>query len=148
MSIVIPPFLPVPEHQADALVTMDGGTPPVSGTKYEWSSTGAVAGALGTQKNVRLIALAIKCVWTVQPDPLEIHFTIDGVTFLMSKSNPVSDTWYYPTLTGAAADLAADTTDYALRRAFLLGGREVKVEAEVTGGTVSALYLRVKWAKW
>jgi hypothetical protein len=39
------------------------------------------------------------------------------------------------------------TTDYADRRAFLIEGRSVKVEAQREGGTASNLSARVKYAK-
>lgn len=135
------------QMQADALVDMSGGTPPSSGTKYEWSTDGAVANALGTLKNVRLISLAAKVVWSVQPNPLEIHVTIDGQEITFTVANPVSTTWYFAVLNGALATGGLGTTDYAPQRAFLMEGRSVKVEAETTGGTVTDLNARIKYAK-
>lgn len=136
------------EHQADALVDMSGGTPPVSGTKYEWSTDGSVANAIGTQKNVRLITVVASVTWTVQPTPLEIHITIDGVTTIMSQIDPVSTTEYYANVAVGDANLSSVGIAVAQQAGGLrLEGRSVKVEFETTGGTVSALSGRVKWAQ-
>lgn len=128
---------------------MSGGTPPVSGTKYEWSTDGSVANAIGTQKNIRIISIAASCTWTVQPNPLEIHVTVDGVSHVFIKSNPVSATDYVGVMRHHLAenDQSLYAADDAIQRSFLLEGKSVKVEAEITGGTVSALNMRVKWAK-
>jgi len=137
------------ERQADATVNMSGGTPPGSGTKYEWSSTGAVAGAIGTQKNVRIKSISVSCVWTVQPTPLEVHVTIDGNAIIHTFTNPVSALYY-----DAVRDSDQVETAQGLRSIadnvsqyvdILYEGRSVKLECEITGGTVSALYMIVKW---
>lgn len=137
--------------QPDALVNMSGGTPPVSGTKYEWSTDGSVANAIGTQKNVRVLGIYISCTWTVQPTPLELHITVDGISYLFSIVNPVSGTPYYPRVSSSSAAnaQALTTTDviYSLGSASLMDGCSIKIEAEITGGTVQALNMRVKWAK-
>lgn len=114
---------------------------PVSGTKYG-------VGVLGTaQKNVRLIYICVKCVWTVQPDPLELHLTINGRSITMGRSAPDTDVWYYPTFSNSQ-EFVLNATDPAISRAFFLDkSRSVKIEAEITGGTVSNLSARVKWAK-
>lgn len=135
--------------QADALVDMSGGTPPVSGTKYEWSTDGSVANAIGTQKNAAIISIAINCTWTVQPTPLEVHVLVDGIQQTYVKADPVSGTYYsieiYPREAPNAQLLGDELQKY--KAGYTLEGRSVKVEAEITGGTVQALYMRVKWAK-
>lgn len=130
----------VPEHQADATLAQVG---PVSGTKYE---------VLATTKNVRIIGIEVDCVWTVQPTPLEIHVTIDGNVITHSLGNPVSTTVYFVSLekidlaeTGQVLVTGGETV---ARQQPIYEGRSVKVEAEITGGTVSALNARVKYAKW
>jgi len=135
------------QHQADALVSMSGGTPPVSGTKYEWSTDGSVANALGSQKNVNLLAIGVAVTWTVQPTPLEVHITIDGQAYTASFANPVSATYYRVFIpVSGILELTNQTPTHS--GAFsLLKGRSVKVEAETTGGTVSALNMLVKWAR-
>ena len=140
------------QMQADALVNMSGGTPPVSGTKYEWSTDGSVANAIGTQKNVRIISVSVAVTWTVQPTPLEVHFTIDGIPITHSVANPTTSTAYQITLDPNSAMtnqmlLSQAGTSYHLIIPYRYEGRTVKVEAETTGGTVSALNMRVKWAK-
>ncbi|NVM23119.1 MAG: hypothetical protein HWN68_15215 [Desulfobacterales bacterium] len=123
------------KHQADA--TLDQ-TDPVSGTKYE---------VLATTKNVRIILIEAQCTWTVQPTPLEIHVTIDGQPLVFSKADPVSEDYYYATPYAPVAGGSLNVVAEVRHRAFLLEGRSVKVEAEITGGTVSNLSARVKYAK-
>jgi len=136
------------EYQDDALVDMSGGTPPVSGTKYEWSTDGSVANALGTQKNVRIIGIECKVTWTVQPTPLEVHITVDGVELTGGMTNPTTATSYYVIMRSfSAGALVVSTVDSLPSSPFIVEGRSVKVEVETTGGTVSALTARVKWAK-
>ena len=142
------------KHQADATINQ---TNPGDGTKYEWSSDGTQANKLGTQKNVQLLGIIVKCTWTVQPTPLEIHAVIDGVAWKWTKTDPVSDTDYFcyiqpdiaplsQTLVGSAQAVTT-VGDVTLDRYFSGGARSVKVEAEITGGTVSNLSARVKYAK-
>jgi len=128
---------PVPAHQADA--TLSQGNP-VSGTEYE---------VLATTRNVRILGIAVKCTWTVQPSPLEIHITIDGQVLTYIKTDPVSDQNYAPTPSSASApDANILGTSLMQYRAFLLEGRSIAVTAEITGGTVSNLSARVKYARW
>lgn len=124
-----------PEHQADA--TLDQ-TNPVSGTKYE---------IIPETEYVRIIGIAVKSTWTVQ-DTIDCHITIDGVTITASKGNNTSNTYYYPLMLPSVAGFSFQTWAYGRIGAFLLEGRSVKVEAESTGGTVSNLSARVKWARW
>lgn len=123
-------------HQPDAFLDQAN---PVSGTKYT---------VLNTTGNVRIISVTIIVVWTVQPTPLEIHVTIDGVTWTSDQVNPVSWTAYHMENTDpASAGFDLNATGASQFRAFLLEGRSVKIEAETTGGTVSQLMSRVKYAK-
>ena len=126
---------PCPEHQADAVLNQDN---PDSGTKYT---------VLDTTKNVRIVAVMVACTWTVQPTPLEIHITIDGQPYTLTMDDPASGTCHffnYWALTTSIGVLG--TSDPKMP--FLLEGRSVKIEAEITGGTVSNLSARVKYAKW
>lgn len=121
------------EQQADATLVQAN---PVSGTEYP---------VLAATENVRLIHVAIKCTWTVQPTPLQLHITIDGQTLIAYFDNPVSNQWY--TIEYRRADdpgFHLNTT--TIPRAFLLEGRSIAVTAEITGGTVSQLSARVKYA--
>ena len=128
----------VPALQADAVLAQAN---PVSGTKYT---------VLATTANVRIIGAMAKVTWTVQPNPLELHFTIDGLTVKHAQGNPVTATNYFiEEWTDAAQNTQGmNTTNYAHYRAFSYECRSIKVEAETTGGTVSALDSRVKWSKW
>ena len=122
------------KQQADATLSQA----PVSGTKYE---------VLATTKNVRIIGISVQCTWTVQPTPLEIHITIDGQTVTFTVTDPVTATDYFCQNSFAAAETAQELTTTQPDQAFLREGRSVKVEAEITGGTVSNLSARVKYAK-
>ena len=149
MTFALPHTKPVFKHQPDATINQDN---PDSGTKYEWSSDGTQAKKLGTQKNVKIISIDVQCTWTVQPTPLEVHVTIDGKNIKHSADSPLSAKWYeaYPQAYNAENNQPlsdVETVQYSLYRPFLYEGRNVKVEAEVTGGTVSNLSARVKWAK-
>jgi len=134
-----------PEHQPDATINVNN---PVSGTKYEWGYPPGTP--LGTQKNVRIIEISATCTWTAQPTPLEIHLTIDGNNITFGQANPVSGFNYSPEWwpDKAEADQLMIQDGYSPYRAFLIEGRSVKIEAEITGGTVSLLSARVKWARW
>jgi len=123
------------KHQADA--TLDQASP-VSGTKYE---------VLATTKNVRIIGISAVCTWTVQPDPLEVHVTIDGQLLSFHFTDPVSTTPYFAYLDANRTAINQAMDSSVGKEAFLLEGRSVKVEAEITGGTVSNLSARVKYAK-
>ena len=131
---------PVFKQQPDA--TIDQANP-VSGTKYE---------VLAETKNVRIIGISVRCTWTVQPDPLEIWVTADGQTQRWYVPSPASIKDY---IAMTPASSVVSHTNLSMVEwsasmffgAFLLEGRSVKVEAEITGGTVSNLSARVKWAK-
>lgn len=138
----------VPKHQADAYVDQSS---PVSGTKYEWSTDGTQTNKLGALTNIRLLSIYVECTWTVQPSPLEIHVTIDGQVITHTVANPVSTTTYCAVILSTTAETAQkldSNTDKAAYQQPIYEGRKVKVECEVTGGTVSNLKMRVKYAKW
>lgn len=129
------------KHQADAVLNEAN---PVSGAKYV---------VLDTTKNVRVKSIVAKITWaTTQPTPLQIHVTIDGVPMIYGKVNPVTATWYEARLaeegTALAQYLSALGT-YAPFRAFLLEGKSVKVEAEITWATTqpTPLECRLKYGK-
>lgn len=121
------------QHMPDATLSQSY---PLSGTKYT---------VLNTTKNVKIWSIAVECTWTVQPTPLEIHITIDGVSFTASQSNPVSDTWYYVWFPYYSENPAFVTSGGALSKDILVGS-SIEVEAEITGGAVSNLVARVKYA--
>ena len=130
-----------PKHQADAVLSQAN---PVSGTKYT---------VLDTTKNVRIISISVKCTWTVQPTPLQVHVTIDGQTITYSKTDPVSASNYAPSIGSGTSPIGQLLSDagsiaYNIMRSFLLEGRSVKIECEITAGTVSNLTARVKYVKW
>lgn len=124
------------QHQPDATLNQSN---PASGTKYTVLDTKG--------HKVKIISIAVKCIWTVQPTPLEIHLTIDGQALVFSQTNPASASWYIAFIDPSLSANGFGTSVETARRAFLIEGRSVKVEAEITGGTVSNLSVRVKWAK-
>jgi len=139
------------QHQDDSVTIIAN---PVSGTKYEWLAGATGAGAsLGTQKNVRIISIVAKITWaTTQPTPLEAHVTIDGQSLIFAKVNPTTNTHYYAASNQYQTPIAQpldDTQVAGQSRAFLLEGRSVKVETEITWATTQPtdLTLKVKWAK-
>ena len=136
MSFELPHTKRVFKHQPDAVLSQ---TDPVSGTWYT---------VLDTTKNVRVILADARVTWTVQPTPLEIRITIDGEVIPWSQADPESLADYFTVWIkqGYHDQLLAIATA-PLSVAFLLEGRSVKVEARITGGTVSNLSARVKWAK-
>ena len=130
------PGLRVFQQQADAMLSQDN---PDSGVPYV---------VLDTQRNVRIRSIAVICVWTEQPTPLESHVTIDGQPHTYLADDPDTAIWYYAEIGEAyAATLQGLGVTSHYNRAFFLEGRSVKVEAEITGGTVSNIACRVKWAK-
>ena len=122
------------KQKADATLSQA----PVSGTKYT---------VLDTKRNVRIIGISVQCTWTVQPTPLEIHITIDGQTVTFTFTDPVSATDYFAKNSLATAETAQELTVTQPDVPFLREGQSVKVEAEITGGTVSNLSARVKWSQ-
>ena len=146
MTFQLPHTKPVFKHQPDATIDV---TDPVSGQKYEWKDPDE--NPLGTQKNVRIISIVVQCTWTVQPTPLEIHVTVDGNSITYKVTDPESAKFY--SASPAAQNPASSqslmniSALYDRNRTFLLESRSVKVEAEITGGTVSNLSARVKYAK-
>jgi hypothetical protein len=142
---------PVPEMQDDSVTIIAN---PVSGTKYGWRAGDTGSGAeLGSQKNVRLIGIEAHLTWAVtQPTPLEIHVTIDGVVYTFTQVDPVSATEYIGQmrLHVAPANNSLGAVGAWSNMAYLLEGRSVKVEVEITWATTQPtnLTLRVKWAKW
>jgi len=127
----------VPEHQANATLNQAA---PVSGTRYT---------ILDTTKNARILKVSIHCTWTVQPTPLELHITIDGQALTFAQTNPVSTQRYRPIFSPNNVMVNCDDggTDATIP-AFFIEGRSVKIEAEITGGTVSNLSGTVRYAKW
>ena len=133
----------VPKRQADAVLDQAA---PVSGVKYV---------VLDTTKNVKVISVMIQVTWTVQPTPLELHVTVDGIPMIFKKTDPVSTSVYFPQANpdpAPTAQFLVTTADaephYTRYTTELLSGRSVKIEAETTGGTVSNLSAKVKYAKF
>lgn len=126
-----------PTHQPQAIITQAN---PTSGTKYT---------VLDTTEYIRIISAYASPTWTVQPTPLEMWITIDGVTERFFKANPASGGTFCPELfPGGTPHALVGSSTNSQRRSFLLEGREVKVEVEITGGTVSSLDSNIQWAKW
>ena len=123
--------------QVDAVLNQAN---PVSGTLYP---------VLAASEDVRIISISINNIWTVQPSPLDAELAIDGVTVRHNKINPASATSYYAIIEEAnsMANQSLATISPALTRSFLWEGQSVAVGARTTGGTVSNLTSRVKWAR-
>ena len=119
---------------ADALLNQ---ATPGTGTKYE---------VLAETRNVRIIGITIVCTWTVQPTPLECWVTVDDEQIRFRVDNPISATQYRceHNLSGAPTSQSL-TAGYIALLPFLCEGKKVKVEAEITAGTVSNLGCRVKY---
>jgi len=122
------------QHQADAILSQAN---PISGDKYT---------VLDTTKNVRIIGIQAVVTWTVQPTPLECHITIDGLSLTASQTDPVSGTGYHVEIVEGGGTFRFTLATHE-NRAFLVEARSIKIEVETTGGTVSNLSARVKYAK-
>lgn len=131
--MLAPPFFKL---QTDAAISQAA---PGDGTQYT---------VLDTVENVRIISVWIECTWTVQPDPLELHGTLDGLTLKAAVTNPVSTQNYY---LGVNPDLALNaqalTTTKPIQ-SFIYDCRSVQLLAEVSGGTVQNLSCRVRYARY
>ena len=135
VKIGLKPQVP-PERQPDAVLNQPN---PVSGTRYP---------VLDTTGNVRITGIHVWVTWTGQPTPLEIWVTLSGKTERFFVSNPASDTEQIARWGG---QVCPDNTLAAVAltdRAFLIEDRSIKIEAEISGGVVSNLSVRVKWARW
>lgn len=127
-----------PEMQTDATINQAA---PTSGWFYP---------LLAATDNVRVIGVAAACTWTVQPTPLEIHVVVDGDTYQFSQANPVSATYYGLIDFDLAAAITAQTLKAGLTTLgpFVLEGRSVTISVAVTGGTVSNLSARLRYATY
>lgn len=141
---LVPVFVtnPVPKNQADATLSQSS---PTSGLKYT---------VLNETKFVRIIRIDVAVTWSGQPDPLEVHITIDGQSIRHFVNNPTTTQHYVcvynPSETLQNQVLRAVNLDNEYRQGgnFLYEARSIKIEVETTGGTVSLLTARVKYAKW
>lgn len=135
-------YKPVPVLQADTTLSQAN---PVSGTQYA---------VLATNINVRIWAASAYSEWTVQPSPIELHFTIDGNTLTHAKANPVTATHYIAQLNAQGSEIQGNMDIYTalgyslIARSIMIEGRSVAAVAEITGGTVQLLTARIKWSKW
>jgi len=116
---------------------------PVSGTQYT---------VLDTTRNVRIHSIVAKVTWTVQPNPLEVHLTVDGNSYTYTQANPVTAT-DYAIVQSVAGDMLAETgglmaNTYGVDTLPVKNfeGLSVKVVAEITGGTSNPLECRVKYS--
>lgn len=126
------------ENQPDATLSQAN---PVSGTKYT---------VLDTTENVRILSIRVFVTWSAASNKLQAHVTIDDVTMVFGFIDPDSNTNYFANFNAAVPENSQilETTDrLAEGRPFLLEGRSVKVEIETTGGTVSQVLGKVKYAK-
>lgn len=113
---------------------------PVSGTPYP---------VLAATEDVMIISAAFRVDWTVQPTPLSLVVTVDGIPITFSQANPATATYYNPRFDpgGAmASQLAAASS--LITGGFIIKGQNIAVEALTTGGTVQNLYAIIKWARW
>ena len=115
---------------------------PASGTKYT---------VLDTTRNCRIHSIVAQVTWTVQPNPLEVHLTIDGVAYTMTQANPATATPYALSESVATDFLVTTAGTFvtvfsAVNPPITFEGKTVKVEAETTGGTVDPLECRVKYS--
>ena len=101
---------------------------------------------MDTTPNVRVIGVAAICTWTAQPSPLELHLTIDGQPITHKVTDPADGMFYRGVIDEGRSPTTQLLVNTVPEQAFLYECRSVKVEAEITGGTVSNLTARVKWA--
>lgn len=124
-------------HQAD--VTLNQANP-VSGTQYA---------VLPATTFVRIIAGYAVVTWTVQPSPLELHATLDGITIDHQFVNPVSLQPYNLEDYYASRVITAQYLAVAVRsRPFYYETTAGSVTAETTGGTVQNLSASIIYARF
>jgi hypothetical protein len=129
------------QQQADATIAQNN---PVSLTKYT---------VLDTTANVRIISIETDITWaTTAVVYIKIYVTIDGRSIEFYQSLPTTGTPYFPLPDPQQLENSqAFTTNSAIAnyKAFLLEGRSVKVEAQVSWNTTqpTPLNCRVKYAK-
>ena len=138
---VVRPTKFVPKKMPDATLTQNN---PVSTTLYE---------VLPLTSNVRIYSISVAVTWAVtQPTPLEVVLTVDNQTIIYIVGNPVSAQQYAAaTQDGASeASQALSVTWFGEYRAFLMEGRQVRVQVRVTWAVTQPdpLFCRVKYAKW
>jgi hypothetical protein len=106
---------------------------------------------LNTTPNVRIYSAALRIDWAVtQPNPLDLVFTIDGVTKIHTQANPVTATWYRAIRSADSPDNAElFSATLADDKAFLYEGRSVKAQCRVTWAVTqpNPMYWRLKWGK-
>lgn len=116
---------------------------PIAGTKYT---------LLDTVKNVRINKMTCSVNWTLQPNPLEVHLTIDGVAYTATFANPATATSYYlyqRAIYGSSLfDITTASSALSTYVAFLFEARSCKIELETTGGTVQFLRGAVSYSKY
>ena len=128
------------QHQTDATLSQAN---PVSTTLYN---------VLPLTNNVRLISISTEVTWGVtQPTPLDVVITIDGVSVIFTKTNPVSANGYECAFISpeASTQVMSSGGGYSGARAFLMEGRSVQVDVRITWAVTqpTPLVCRVKWAK-
>ena len=103
---------------------------------------------LPLSRNVRIYDIYSMVTWTGQPSPLEIWITLEGTIRKGEQIDPESATPYYVTRHPLGVSAIFALTKTLPLHAFLVEGRLVKVEVEITGGTVSNLKCFVQWGQW
>jgi hypothetical protein len=132
-----------PTYQADATLNQAN---PVSGTKYT---------LLVATVNAVIYDILASITWTVQPDPLEIHVTIDGNERTYTLASPASATSYRPSLSKSNdpasitryGDVGFSSSDLSTP-IIMFQGRSITVTLESTGGTTSALKGLCEYGRW
>ena len=114
---------------------------PVSGTIYPVLAA--------TTSPTRILGVVCSVTWTVQPTPLELYIIIDGITFTYAVVNPISTQGYEPRKQGQYApdgnELVVSPNQISYYP-YLMEGKTVSISAETTGGTVSNISCRVRYA--
>lgn len=99
------------------------------------------------RRDVRIIGMAAACTWTGAPSEGAIYITMDGQLITYKCEGPVSGTVYYATNGLAEPESNQTLSDTEPTAPFLREGKHIKIQAKITGGTVTNLWVRVKWAK-
>ena len=100
------------------------------------------------RRDVRIIGMAANCTWTGAPSEGAIYITMDGQLITYKCEGPVSGKTYYAE-NGLAEPESNQTLvpDTAPAVPFLREGKRIKIQAKITDGVVTNLWVRVKWAK-
>ena len=99
------------------------------------------------RRDIRIIGMAASCTWTGAPSEGAIYITMDGQLITYLCSGPVSGEIYFAKNGTEFPESEQTLVTEPPDTAFLREGKRIKIQAKITGGIVTNLWVRIKWAK-